>query len=60
MGVLFVAEDCVEGSEADGTADEQGRDTKPRLQLRQHGNGKPCRGGEEAGEAGCGLVGVHC
>ena len=60
MGVLFVSEDGIERGEADGTADEQGRYTQPRLQFWQHGDREPRRSGDEAGEGCGGLVRVHC
>jgi len=59
MGVLSVSENGVEGGEADGTADEQGRDTQPRLQLGEHGDREARRRSEQAGERGGGLVRVH-
>jgi hypothetical protein len=59
MGVFSVFEDGVEGGETDGAADEQGRDTKPRFKLRQHGEREAARRSKQAGERGGGLVRVH-
>ena len=59
LGVFSVAEDGIEGGEADEAANDQRGHTQPRFQLGQHRERDAARRSKQAGEGGGGLVRVH-